>query len=477
MTFARDPGPNDPRMGDGMESIDQTIAAISTGSPVEGLPARSILRLSGPRAFEILRRLDPSVSPPDRGIVGIAIPVEEITIEATAYLFSSPRSYTGQDVVEIHLEAPSFVVQSILQRILRDSRPARPGEFTLRAYLNARIDLTQAEAVAQVISAGNRLQLDAAQRMVRGQLSGELHSCADSILSLLSLLEAGMDFSEEPISFLSPDQAVTQAEQIQSRLRHLLDQGIREEELIDLPSVGLAGLPNAGKSSFMNALLGRPRSLVSPIAETTRDVLDAELILPHSRCVLFDCAGLLNDARPGGILGELAQTAAMNALQSASLILFCVDGGKADWTEDFRLYTRFSENPALWVITQGDRWVKAADEIHARFERAFGHRAILTSSRTGLGLDEVRRQLDERLVSMDAGSSGSTRLAVTERHRRALRSALDAVEEAGREIARGADEIAASLLRSAVESIGLGQTAPIDEQLLDRIFSRFCIGK
>jgi len=484
--------------GGGMELIDQTIAAVCTATPAEGSPSRSIVRISGPDAFDIVEGLcrpavhggprsvgavhsdstglnNPATLP--RGITHAILKLNGATLDAAVYAFPAPHSYTGQDVAELHLEAPPVVVEAVLAQILRRCRQARPGEFTMRAYLSGRMDLTQAEAVAQVVAAGNRLQLEAAQRMLEGRLSETLNACREELETLLSEIEAGLDFSTEDIPTIPIDQAIEQLVGIQNRIQSILDQSIHGEELMDLPSVGLAGLPNAGKSSLMNALLGRPRSLVSPVAQTTRDVLEAEWVLPHGRCVLFDCAGLLNQTRPDDILAALAQRAAEDALRSASVPLFCADGSKPDWSQELALFRRMARPDTLVVITQQDRWTRITNSVLARAQKIFGWPCLAVSAKTGAGIDELRSRLDASLLQRQRDSAGSDRLALTERHRQSIRSALTALRQARSEMADEHDEVAAMLLRSAIEQLAPTSSVPIDERVLGRIFSRFCIGK
>jgi tRNA modification GTPase len=415
--------------------------------------------------------------PPVRGITPVILDCHGATLDAVLYAFPAPHSYTGQDVAELHLDAPPVVVEAVLAQILRRCRQARPGEFTLRAYLSGRMDLTQAEAVAQVVAAGNRLQLEAARRMLEGRLSETLSACREELETLLSEIEAGLDFSTDDIPSIPIDQAIEQLVAIQNRIESILDQSIHGEELMDLPSVGLAGLPNAGKSSLMNALLGRPRSLVSPVAQTTRDVLDAEWILPHGRCVLFDCAGLLNQTRPDDILASLAQRAAEDALRSASILLFCAEGSKPDWSEDLALFRRIAQPETLLVITQQDRWTQTTHQVLARAQKIFGPPCIAVSAKTGDGIDGLRSRVDVALLQRQRDSGGSDRLALTERHRQSIRSVLTALRQARREMDDGHNEVAAMLLRSAVEQLDRAPSKPIDERVLGRIFSRFCIGK
>ena len=219
---------------------------------------------------------------------------DTLAVDAHLYLFFAPHSYTGEDLAEIHVYASACLVEALVQDLLaRGLRPAGPGEFTARAYLNGKLDLAQAEAVNEVISSSNRLQLEAAEKLLGGRLTKAADEIRSALLDVLSLIEAGLDFSGEDIEFIGAQEAAGGWPRFSKSLEELLAGSIRYETLMDLPAVGIAGAPNAGKSSLLNALLGWERSIVSPQPKTTRDVLSGVLTTDRFQCVLFDCAGLV----------------------------------------------------------------------------------------------------------------------------------------------------------------------------------------
>lgn len=292
-----------------MYDINDTITAISSPSTSTGRGGKSIIRMSGPQVLEMLAKMfRPEGEITKRGIVKGKIRIDdELEIATTVYVFFGPASYTGEDLVEIHIFEADVVVQQILRKLFAEARLAGPGEFTLRAYLNGRMDLSQAEAVAQVVAGSNKLQLEAAQKLLAGRLCETTGEIRSELLEILSLIEAGLDFAGEDIEFVTVQKAVDTISMIRSRLEELLAGSIRYEEEIHLPAVGLAGAPNAGKSSLLNALLGKDRSIVSPQRATTRDVLTGVLELDRCNCALFDCAGLLPSDRRAGVLDTLAR--------------------------------------------------------------------------------------------------------------------------------------------------------------------------
>jgi len=322
-------------MRDTKYDVTDTIFAVSSPSSDQ----RVILRITGPEAIEICRHIwtapleSPKVGQAPPYILSGSVAVDvELYINAKLYLFFAPHSFTGDDVVEIHTDMNSAVTEALIKNIMEHGlRMAEPGEFTARAFLNGKIDLAQAEAVNEIIVSTNEYQLAAAEKLLGGQLGEVTAELCENLMDCLSLIEAGLDFSGADIELLTRSEAVEGLIRVKGQLEGLLAGSISYESVIDLPAVGIAGAPNAGKSSLLNRLLGAERSIVSGDRKTTRDILSGPLSLAHGRCVLFDCAGLVLE--PDGILENLARQAAVEALRNSSVVLFCVDASKADWVE------------------------------------------------------------------------------------------------------------------------------------------------
>ncbi len=466
---------------------DDTIVAVSTPASEK----RVIVRISGPDTVKGVRQIfEPPVgSGPSSVTSGQIVVAGNLKLDATLYLFKSPHSYTGEDLAEIHVFSNRAVTNSVLTSLLnRGLRAAEPGEFTARAYFNNKIDLAQAEAVNEIITASNRFQLNAAENLLTGRLAETTKRICDAIMDCLTTLEAGLDFSSEDIEFTSGAETVGKLTAITSDLHNLLASSIRCESLIELPAVGIAGAPNAGKSTLGNALLGRERSIVSPQRKTTRDVLTAELTLSHCRCVLFDCAGLILQAET--ILDELAQQAAVQALHNASVVLFCVDIARPDWSEDLSVLELIEAKDVIPVATKTDLLLdKGLNERLIRLNKSFGADFLVVSAHTGLGLDRLKSAIDNTIIAATMPAADKQRdtryairntryeIALTARHTQAVTEATDDITQAVNELKAGNDEIAAMHLRTAYQGlIGLQQHT-IDEKILERIFSRFCVGK
>ncbi|MHC4637468.1 MAG: tRNA modification GTPase [Planctomycetota bacterium] len=410
-----------------------------------------------------------------------------LLIDAEVYLFKKPRSYTGQDLAEIHINSNASVTEALLSSLLEDGlRMAEPGEFTARAYLNGKMDLTQAEAVNEVIVSSNRFQLAAAEKLLAGRLTNTTEKVKAEIMECLSLIEAGMDFSAEDIEFINADEAVGRFRKMNEQLQQLLSGSISYEAVIDLPAVGIAGAPNAGKSSLLNKLLGTERSIVSKHRMTTRDVLTGRMSLNSCDCVLFDSAGLITE--PHTIIDELAQTAAIEAIGNAAVVVFCVDISNRDWTED-RIIRRLIKSEAIIAVAakadliDGDMIDKRLIEL----KQLFGVDFLLTSSVTGFGIEDLKRRVDKVLIEMSPAYSkadsampieqASHGVALTARHKHVVTQAAEYISEAEVELPNGNEEVVAMLLRAAYQELSGIEQEHLDERILDNIFSRFCIGK
>jgi len=468
-----------------MYELNDTIVAVS--SPAAG--QRTIVRITGPDTIDTCEQIfSRSIPKETSALTAGSIAIDhELIVDAKLYLFLSPHSYTGDDVAEIHIHTNASVTEALMRDLLGNGlRMAGPGEFTARAYLNGKIDLAQAEAVNEIVVSSNKFQLDAAEKLLSGRLAETTAKIRSSIMDSLSLIEAGLDFSGEDIEFVTRPEAARTLAQIKGQLEQLLSASISYESAIDLPAVGIAGAPNAGKSSLLNKLLGKARSIVSHKRKTTRDVLTGLLTLAHCRCVLFDCAGLT--AEPNNILDELAQQAAIEALRNSSVIVFCVDISKPYWSEDTAIRKLTGPEVLIPVATKSDL---LSEEVLARrlaeLNKLFAAEFLPISVETGTGIELLRDTIDRKILDsqysiLDTQASGiehqAMGVALTARHRQAVTEAIENVSESINELKAGNDEVTAMMLRAAYQGISdIESAGRIDDEILERIFSHFCIGK
>lgn len=461
-----------------MYALDDTIFAMAT--PAGG--PRTILRITGPDTLEVCRGLVRGASCPQaRGLHEVDLAVGlDLVVEGRLYLFPAPHSYTGQTVAEIHVEAGRPVVEALVRGLLEHgARPAGPGEFTARAFLNGKMDLTQAEAVNEVISSTNHIQCRDAERLLQGGLSSAIAAIRSQLVEALALLEAGLDFPEEEATQGSEHQALEVLRAIHAGLKGRSSDVAHTDAVAHLRSVGLAGAPNAGKSTLFNALVAQTRSIVSDRPGTTRDVLEAVLDLRHARTVLFDCAGLV--LRSQDILDQLAQQAAAQSLGRADLVVFCVDLSKARWQDDLAVRRQIAPRSVVSVATKADL-VRPADltERLDRLGRVFGQDFMPVSAKVGMNLDALKNRIERHLLSGSSGAglsdSAQAYVMLTARLRHGLGEAAGHLSQALEALGLGHDEVAAMMVRAAHQALSDTQR-PLDEEVLDALFSRFCIGK
>jgi tRNA modification GTPase len=471
-------------------NLEDTIVAVS--SPA-GAGERAILRLSGPRAMEIAARVFVSgdgvgleTRPTFTALVGrLEPPGSGLSVPATVYVMKGPRSYTRQDVVEFHVGAwPALESDLVAGLLAAGARPAEPGEFTFRAFAAGRLDLAQAEAVAAVISASSASALRAAEDLLGGHLSREVAALAGEVRECLALVEADLDFSDQDIE-LTPPEAL--AARIEAARRTLASLGRRARGLETASGrvrLVLAGRPNAGKSSLFNRLLEAERAIVSPEAGTTRDELRATLHIGGIEFTLSDIAGLdggellLNRGSLSSDDADVAAKArekALDAVGRADLVLLAIEGSVPQRDQLDELLPLIAA-PLVVAITKCDLAPQAQLQIPAP-GGTLGLEVVATSAVTGQGIEELR----SALVRAVEGGSVDRQVAgpvLTARHRAALEEAAVTLARAGRVARRGgAGELAAASLREALESLAaiVGERAGPD--VLDLVFSRFCIGK
>lgn len=460
-------------------STNDTITAVST-PPGEG--GIGIVRLSGPAALDLASRM--FVSSRGRDIRAgrqrvfhghIRDASGERIDEVLLHVMRAPHSYTGEDVVEINAHGGRAPLQAILEETLRlGARLAQPGEFTQRAFLNGRMDLTRAEAVIDLVRAKTRAALAAANAASDGVLADALHEIRGVLADALARVEAAVDFPEEDLPELVDEALVRGLQDTRERMRRLLesaDAGVRLREGIAL---AIVGRPNVGKSSLFNALLRDARAIVSEEPGTTRDRIEETASLGGVPVRLIDTAGLRDTPHAVESQGvELARRAA----QQADYILFVVDATAPDTAEDRQIAAELAglETPTVLVRNKIDLLGHGtAAPVSVTPEMAFAA-ACDVSATTGGGLSELEDHLGKLFLGNTAVEAASPMLSRTHQKESMRRAA--ACLDRFLENASASPELLALELREALQAVGeiTGETTP--EDLLDRIFASFCIGK
>ncbi|HEU0300474.1 MAG TPA: tRNA uridine-5-carboxymethylaminomethyl(34) synthesis GTPase MnmE [Longimicrobium sp.] len=448
-----------------------TIAAISTPA---GRGAVALLRVSGPAALAVLRRVAPELgdaAPRVQRLATLRHPdTGELLDRGLATYFAAPASYTGEDVVELATHGGVLTPQLVLDALLAaGARAAEPGEFTRRAYLNGKLDLLQAEAVADLIDGRSRaLHRAAVHQMERG-LSRRVSELRDAVIGTEALIAYSIDFPEEDEPPVPPERIRASAADGVARIEALLATAPEGELLREGALTVLAGRPNSGKSSLFNALLGTERAIVTEIPGTTRDALEAQASVDGYPFRLVDTAGLRETVdRVEGIGIEVAR----RYLSAAELVLFCVEAGREMDGDEQAFIASVDAARLIVVRTKADQHPGAPDPSAA------GAPAIPLSAVTGDGLPGLRRALLAKAFGGILGEPGEAPLVTRERHARALRAARDEVAAFLAALDHAVPmEFAATHLRAAVGALeDLVGVVSVDD-VLDRVFGTFCVGK
>jgi len=451
--------------------LSDPIVALATPP---GRSALALIRLSGRGAFDVAARaVRPFRPDPPRTVhrVQVVHPVTgELGDEALAACFPGPRSYTGEDLVEISthggLLAPAAVVAAL---VAAGARPAAPGEFTRRAVLNGKLDLLQAEATGDLIDAGSPAQARRALQQLDRGLSTRLEQLRADLLELEALIAYDIDFPEEDEGPVAPERVERAWRTVRDRLAQLLSTAPEGERLREGALLVIAGRPNAGKSSLFNALLGTERAIVTEVPGTTRDAIEAQAVLEGFPFRLVDTAGLrASDDRVEKIGIEVSR----KYLAAADLVLFCEEQGARSGERDHRERDQFLANVAAPVVLIQTK-IDLTNRLTADPANQLGVSVI-----TGAGLAELRRRLAEtafgRLLAL-----GDVEPVVTRaRHRVALERALAEVDAFRNARGDGVEAAAAAThLRAAMAALDdlIGVVTPDD--VLDRVFASFCVGK
>ena len=446
------------RVAPGTNATD-TIAAIATAS---GKGAIGIIKISGARSHEIGalltgQQLKPRLAryTPFRSADGSAID------HGVAIYFKGPDSYTGEDVLELQSHGNHILLDQLLEAATAaGARPARPGEFTERAFLNDKMDLAQAEAVSDLIQASTAEAASAAVRSLQGEFSASIAVILEQLLNCRVYIESALDFAEEEIDFLKDNELAERFAALDSSVSQLLLRSHEGALLRDGISIVIAGLPNVGKSSLLNRLTGQDTAIVTDIAGTTRDVLKEKINIDGMPIHIIDTAGLRSSDDP---IEQEGVRRAHDQIKQADRILFVVLAGQAP---DETLLAQLPENiPVSVVMNKSD--------LNA--ENSSNREGIVVSAKTGAGFEDLRTHL-KQCAGFEKTSEGA--LMARRRHIDALLGAQQHIKSAHHRLVKeGAGELSAEELRLAQDRINQITGEFTSDDLLGEIFSRFCIGK
>ena len=472
--------------------VEDTICAIATPSGEGGI---GVIRLSGTAAIAIAEKIvrlrskyslaavpshtfhladivDPSApSLPCADALGIRLIDEGLVVHMKA-----PRSFTAEDVVEIHCHGSRVVLKEVCEAcVVAGARLAQPGEFTKRAFLNGRLDLSQAEAVLDTIKAKSELGLRQAQRQLRGELSHRIGHLRNRLIGLLANIEAGIDFSEEDLTFIQRDDLLVALRKTSAEVQQLLMTTVTGRVLRDGAHVVIVGKPNTGKSTLLNAFLQEERAIVTDIPGTTRDVIEGHVVWDGLPITLIDTAGVRATT---DLIEQEGIRRSQSAREQGDLILHILDASVLQTQGFDPTEVQSARREDVVILNKVD--LVDAHAVSALSNLVRGESTceiLLLSVRTGSGLDELRRTIVSRL-SRESFEADEGLIVTNVRHQVALDRAKTAVDDAITSTQnRMEPEFIAMDLRGATDALGEITGVVTSDDILNRIFSEFCIGK
>jgi tRNA modification GTPase len=449
-----------------------TIAAISTAAGEAGI---GVVRMTGPQSLEIAQKVFSGKLENRRMIFGRVIDpgTGKNYDEVLCVYMKAPHSYTGEDVVEFQCHGSVIVIKNILELLLRSgAEPAERGEFTKRAFLNGRMDLSQAEAVIDLIKARSSAGSTAALAQLEGVLSGEVSRIRKEMMDLLVRLAVNIDYPDEDIEQINYKNMKKSLSSIGDALCKLKDSAAEGKIIREGLSVAITGKPNVGKSSLMNAFLKENRSIVTDIPGTTRDTIEEQASVRGIAIKFIDTAGIHNSKDK---IESIGIERSRLALSGADLALIVLDASKPLATEDYEILKSAEELPHIIVLNKTD--ITGGTLLPDAQEVSAGKRAVKISAKEGFGLEKLESEIEDFITGGHVRKE-SDPLLTNVRHIRLVEKALDEIKEAGEMCGRfEAMDFIEFNVKAAFDYLGeiIGETAK--DQIIDEVFSRFCLGK
>lgn len=469
--------------------MESTIAAIATSPGESGI---GIIRISGEESLNILNKIfypaSKNLAPKDNNrqlIYGhIRDELGHIIDEVLAVYFPAPKTYTAEDVVEIDCHGGIVPLSNTLSLVLRCGADlAEPGEFTKRAFLNGRLDLTQAEAVIDVINSKTNSSFDVAMEQLRGRFSKEINEIRKEITDVLVDIAVNIDYPDEDIELILYDKLENELRSIKKKVDYLIDSSDTGRILREGLNVAIIGRPNVGKSSLMNAMLRESRAIVTEIPGTTRDTIEELINVRGIPVNLIDTAGIRST---DDVIEQIGIDKSKKSLESADLVIFMIDLTSEISTEDYDILNQVDKSKLLILFNKADKTARISEADIASF--ACGVRYMITSVNDSKSVDEIENAIFEKaggnlLLGKEsetdklAGSQKSN-IVINARHKNMLERATISLGEAINAVSGGIPlEFLEIDIRNAYEELGFITGDSVQDDVIDEVFSRFCLGK
>lgn len=458
----------------------ETIAAIASAMTNSGI---GIIRISGEDAFDVIDKIYRSqkgnklLSQCKSHTIhyGHIYDEDEIIDEVMVLLMRAPNSYTREDTVEIDCHGGTLVMRRILEVVLKNgARPAEPGEFTKRAFLNGRIDLSQAESVMDVISSKNDFALKSSMQQLNGALTGKIKEIRGKIIHEIAFIESALDDPEHVSIDGYGENLLIIIEKLMQKMNQMIASSENGSLLKEGINTVIVGKPNAGKSSLLNALVGRERAIVTDIAGTTRDVLEEQINLNGITLNIMDTAGIRSTE---DVVEKIGVDKALSLVDKADFIIYVVDTSTALDENDEKIIDAIREKKAIILLNKSDLiQITGEDEIKEKLSGA-DHKMIAISAKENLGIDVLEETITE--MFFHGTISFNDEVYITNiRHKNALIQAVESLKLVKQSVENGMPEDFYSIdLTSAYASLGKIIGEEVDEDVVNEIFSKFCMGK
>lgn len=462
--------------------MEDTICALSTP---QGMGAIALIRISGPDTFSVFNKIFKPFSKRHRleqasgyqNVFGKIINDGQVIDEVMAALFRGPHSYTGDDVIEISCHGSTFIQEQIIKLLLSQGiRMADPGEYTLRAYINGKMDLSQAEAVADLIASENRASHQVAMQQMRGGFSAEIKELRAELINFASLVELELDFAEEDVEFADRKQLSQLLEKVKAVIMRLMESYDTGNVIKNGVPVAIVGAPNVGKSTLLNALLNEERAIVTEIAGTTRDTIEDEINLGGVKFRFIDTAGIRETE---DVVESIGIKKTFQKIEEARIVLYLFDVHSANFNvdrvkEEIQLLKEKTKGKTLLLLANK---IDAANEAKVREIFAREEKLVLISALKKQGIDQLVAALKNE-INLSALSSNES-VVTNARHFHALQQSLSDIQRVEEGMASGiSGDFLAMDIREAFKHLGsiIGEV-DVDQDILGNIFGKFCIGK
>jgi tRNA modification GTPase len=453
---------------------NDTIVAIATPP---GVGAIGVIRLSGDKSFEIINNLFPSkdlaIQPANTLHVGYLKDNDNILDEVVISIFKAPSSYTGEDVIEISCHGSPFIQQNVINAVIKKgARLAKPGEFTQRAFLNGKLDLTQAEAVADLIASNTTASQNAALKNMRGGFSFILNEMRERMIQFYALIELELDFSEEDVEFADRKKFLNLLEEISLTVNNLLQSFKLGNVIKNGVSVAIVGSPNAGKSTLLNTLLNEKRAIVSEIAGTTRDTIEEVININGILFRLIDTAGIREHSADS--IENMGVLKSKEKIQQADIVLYLFDIN-ASGADELISFINDIKKQNSNVITVANKKDSTDEKLLQDYEETFKE-AIFISAKMNTGIDLLKEKL---FINAAGNTMLSENIVVTNaRHNGALKEVQRSIDDIRKGIENNiSGDLLTPDIRRCLHYLGEITGEISNEDMLDYIFSKFCIGK